>query len=104
MYFMLITNKIEYTKPQNIKYINSNRKKKVLSKKPRFTVYDCESEQLLVRLEGAQLQGDSVGCSNTIAFQTSLHSKTLSQKQKDNIPYTKLFTKEVRRLKGNGTR
>lgn len=68
MYFMLITNKIGYTKPQNIKYINSNRKKKVLSKKPRFTVYDCESEQLLVRLEGAQLQGDSVGCSNAIAF------------------------------------
>lgn len=59
---------------------------------------------MTVRLKGAQLQGNSAGCSNAIAFQISLHSKALLQKQKDNIPYTKLLIKEVERLKGNGTR
>lgn len=69
MYFMLITNKIEYTKLQNV----TERKMSFLR--------SPDSLSMTVRLEGAQLQGNSAGCSNAIAFQTSLHSKALLQKQ-----------------------
>lgn len=74
MYFMLITNKVEYTKTQNVKYINSNRKKNVLSKEPRSTVYDSEAR-------GGTTAGQLCGLQQCARISDQPHSKALLQKQ-----------------------